>query len=203
MVLSRIDLESFGRWVLTGLRMYPRDHDRQLAYFQLDDPQALQALNNEAGEGSLLAALPSLSLLLHGLAGKELELQPQHQSSLYGPPLRPVLTLKNLLILDDYTHLDGSDRYRLYRAAIAHAVAHLSYSEPSLPVQTLKPMGIAVISAIEDARVERLLKLDYPGVEGWFLEFLRRGVKPQELSFAALIGRMNLALMDTHYQDDN
>jgi nitric oxide reductase NorD protein len=203
MVLSRIDLESFGRWVLTGLRMYPRDHDRQLAYFQLDDPQALQALNNEAGEGSLLAALPSLSLLLHGLAGKELELQPQHQSSLYGPPLRPVLTLKNLLIPDDYTHLDGSDRYRLYRAAIAHAVAHLSYSEPSLPVQTLKPMGIAVISAIEDARVERLLKLDYPGVEGWFLEFLRRGVKPQELSFAALIGRMNLALMDTHYQDDN
>ena len=202
-VLSRVDLESFGRWILTGLRMYPRDHDRQLAYFQLDDPQALQALNNEAGEGSLLAALPSLSLLLHGLAGKELELQPQHQSSLYGPPLRPVLTLKNLLIPDDYTHLDGSDRYRLYRAAIAHAVAHLSYSEPSLPVQTLKPMGIAVISAIEDARVERLLKLDYPGVEGWFLEFLRRGVKPQELSFAALIGRMNLALMDTHYQDDN
>ena len=202
-VLSRVDLESFGRWILTGLRMYPRDHDRQLAYFQLDDPLALQALNNEAGEGSLLAALPSLSLLLHGLAGKELELQQQHQSSLYGLPLRPVLTLKNLLIPDDYTHLDGLDRYRLYRAAIAHAVAHLRYSEPSLPVQTLKPMGIAVISAIEDARVERLLKLDYPGVEGWFLEFLRRGVKPQELSFAALIGRMNLALMDTHYQDDN
>ena len=202
-LLSRVGAEGLGRWILTGLRMYPREQARQRAYFQLEDPRAIEVLHGEAGAGDLAAALPSLGLLLHGLAGIALELQPRHQIALNGLPLRPVLAPGHLLLPDDYTALDGPDRYRLYRAAVAHAVAHLRYSTPGLPVQTLKPMSIAMVSAIEDARVERLLVRDYPGLKGWFLEFLRRGVKPQELDFSALLGRMNLALMDTHYQDDN
>ncbi len=202
-LLSHMCDGGLGRWILTGLRMYPGDQARQRAYFQLEDRRAIEALHGEAGAGDLAAALPSLGLLFHGLAGVAFELQPRHQIALNGLPLRPVLTPGHLLLPDDYTALDGHDRYRIYRAAVAHAVAHLRYSTPDLPVQTLKPMSIAIVSAIEDARVERLLVRDYPGVQGWFLEFLRRGVKPQALDFSALVGRMNLALMDTHYQDDN
>lgn len=170
---------------------------------QLDDQRAIEALQGETGDGNLVASLPSLALLLHGLYGHEIQLQPQRQTALEGLPLRPVLTPTHLLLPDDYTALDGPDRYRLYRAAVAHAVAHLRYSTAGLPTLTLKPMGIAMVSAIEDARVERLLVRDYPGVRSWFLEFLQRGVKPTELGFAALVGRMNLALMDPDYQDDN
>lgn len=170
---------------------------------QLDDQRAIESLQGEAGDGNLVASLPSLALLLHGLYGHEIQLQPQRQTALEGLPLRPVLTPTHLLLPDDYTALDGPDRYRLYRAAVAHAVAHLRYSTAGLPTLTLKPMGIAMVSAIEDARVERLLVRDYPGVRSWFLEFLQRGVKPTELGFAALVGRMNLALMDPDYQDDN
>lgn len=202
-LLSHMGAEGLGRWILTGLRMYPGDQARQRAYFQLEDRRAIEMLHGEAGAGDLAAALPSLGLLFRGLAGVAFELQPRHQTSLNGLPLRPVLTPSHLLLPDDYTALDGHDRYRIYRAAVAHAVAHLRYSTPGLPVQTLKPMSIAMVSAIEDARVERLLVCDYPGIQGWFVEFLRRGVKPQELDFSALVGRMNLALMDTHYQDDN
>lgn len=203
MLLSRVGPEGLGRWILTGLRTYPGDQTRQRRYFELEDPRAVEALHGEAGAGHLAATLPSLELLLHGLAGVRLELQPRRQSALNGLSLRPILTPSHLLLPDDYTALDGPDRYRIYRAAVAHAVAHLRYSTPSLPSQTLKPMGIAMVSAIEDARVERLLVHDYPGVHGWFLEFLKRGVKPQGLDFSALLGRMNLALMDVHYQDDN
>ncbi|MDO8767259.1 MAG: VWA domain-containing protein [Burkholderiaceae bacterium] len=202
-LLSRVGAEGLGRWILTGLRMYPGQQLRQQAYFRLDDQRAIETLHGEAGAGALSASLPSLALLLHGLCGREIQLQPRRQSTLEGLPLRPVLTPTHLLLPDDYTALDGSDRYRLYRAAVAHAVAHLRYSTAGLPTLTLKPMGIAVVSAIEDARVERLLVRDYPGVQSWFVEFLRRGVKPEELGFAALVGRMNLALMDPEYQDDN
>lgn len=202
-LLSRVGAEGLGRWILTGLRMYPGDQLRQRAYFRLEDRRAIEALHGEAGAGNLAASLPSLALLLHGLSGREIQLQPRRQSELEGLPLRPVLTLTHLLLPDDYTALDGTDRYRLCRAAVAHAVAHLRYSTAGLPTLTLKPMGIAVVSAIEDARVERLLVRDYPGVRSWFLEFLRRSVKPAELGFAALVGRMNLALMDPDYQDDN
>ena len=202
-LLSRVGAEGLGRWILTGLRMYSGDQVRQQAYFRLDDQRAIEALQGEAGAGNLVASLPSLALLMHGLCGREIQLQPRRQSTLEGLPLRPVLTPTHLLLPDDYTALDGPDRYRLYRAAVAHAVAHLRYSTASLPTLTLKPMGIAMVSAIEDARVERLLVRDYPGVRSWFLEFLQRGVKPTELGFAALVGRMNLALMDPDYQDDN
>lgn len=170
---------------------------------QLDDQRAIEALHGEVSAGNLVVSLPSLTLLLLGLYGHEIQLQPRRQSTLEGLPLRPVLTSTHLLLPDDYTALDGPDRYRLYRAAVAHAVAHLRYSTAGLPPLTLKPMGIAIVSAIEDARVERLLVRDYPGVRSWFLEFLRRGVKPTELGFAALVGRMNLALIDPDYQDDN
>lgn len=202
-LLSRVGAEGLGRWILAGLRMYPGQQLRQQAYFRLDDQRAIEALHGEASAGTLSASLPSLALLLHGLCGREIQLQPRRQSTLEGVPLRPVLTPTHLLLPDDYTALDGPDRYRLYRAAVAHAVAHLRFSTAGLPTLTLKPMGIAIVSAIEDARVERLLVREYPGVRSWFVEFLGRGVRPAELGFAALVGRMNLALMDPKYQDDN
>lgn len=202
-LLSRVGAEGLGRWILTGLRMYSGEQARQQAYFRLLDQRAIETLHGEAGAGTLSASLPSLALLLHGLCGREIQIQPRRQGTLEGLPLRPALTPTHLLLPDDYTVLDGPDRYRLYRAAVAHAVAHLRYSTASLPTLTLKPMGIAVVSAIEDARVERLLLRDYPGVRSWFLEFLRRSVKPTDLGFAALVGRMNLALLDPQYQDDN
>lgn len=202
-LLSIVGAEGLGRWILTGLRMYPGEQVRQRAYFRLEDPRAVEALHGEAGAGDLAASLPSLALLLTGLAEVELQLLPRHQTALNGLPLRPILTPGHLFLPDDYTALDGQDRYPIYRAAVAHAVAHLLYSTPNQPSNTLKPMSVAVVSAIEDARVERLLIRDYPGVRAWFLAILRRGVKPQGLEFSALIGRMNLALMDPHYQDDN
>ena len=202
-LLSRVGIEGLGRWILTGLRMYPGERASRHAYFRLDDRFAIEALHGEASAIPLSASIPSLTLLLHGLLGHEIALQPRHQGTLHALPLRPILTPTHLLLPDDYTSLDGSDRYRLYRAATAHAVAHLRYSTASRPTLTLKPMSVALVSAIEDARVERLLVRDYPAVGSWFLEFLRRSVKPNDLEFSSLLGRMNLAIMDPAYEDDN
>lgn len=202
-LLLQLDASGLARWILTGLRLYPGEPERQRNYFRLDDRRAVEALHGEAGAGELAVSIPSLTLLLHGLSGVGLQVQPRRQHQLNGPPLRPVLTPTHLLLPDDYTVLDGDDRYALYRAAVAHAVAHLRHSPHNLPAATLKPMGIAIVSAVEDARVERLIVRDYPGMRRWFLAPLRRALQPQGLSFAALVSRMNLALMDAAYEDDN
>lgn len=202
-LLSKVGIEGLGRWILTGLRMYPSERESRRSYFSLEDRFSVEALHGEASAKSLSQSIPSLTLLLHGLLGREIGLQTRRQSVLEAMPLRPVLTSSHLLLPDDYTALDGPDRYRLYRAAVAHAVAHLRFSTASRPTLTLKPMSIAVVSAIEDARVEMLLAREYPGVKSWFLEFLRRSVKPTDLGFSALMGRMNLAIMDPTYEDDN
>ena len=201
-LLSRLNASGLARWVLTGLRLFTGQSVLMRSYFRLESPQAIAAWQGEASAGDLAKFQRPLALLLHGLTGVKVEVQARHQTLANANPLRPVLTPTHLLLPDDYTTLDGPDRYHLYRAAVAHAAAHLMFSQPALPSLTLKPMSVAVISALEDARVEQLLILRYPGVRTWFLECLRRSVR-QALDFGALLSRMNLALADPQYQDDN
>jgi len=201
-LLSQLDASGLGRWILTGLRLHPGEPEHQRRYFRLEEPLSIEALHGEAGALDLAASIPSLALLLQGLSSTAMRVQPRHQTQLNGVALRPVLTPSHLLLPDDYTFLDGSDRYRLFQAAVAHAVAHLRYSPRSQPTTTLKPMSVAIVSAIEDARVERLIVGDYPGVRNWFVPSLERAIR-YELSFAALVSRMNFALMNPVYEDDN
>lgn len=88
-------------------------------------------------------------------------------------------------------------------AAVAHAAAHRRHSVPGRPVRGLKPMSVAIIAAIEDARVEQLLMRDFPGIRGWFLSALAPEPPPDDLSFAALVTRMDRILADPRQDDDN
>ncbi|HEX7865810.1 MAG TPA: VWA domain-containing protein [Variovorax sp.] len=134
----------------------------------------------------------ALSLLARGLAGIDVDIDVQ---ALAGA--RAVLVGKRLLLPE------GAGEERLRRAMVAHAVAHLRHSTPARPARALKPMGIAVASAIEDARVERLLCRDFPGLHGWFAASLAPVPDPLDLGFAALIARMDRLLMLPAWQDDN
>ena len=110
-------------------------------------------------------SLAALGLLLGGLSRRTLTLQTLAGAS-PSPSAAPraVLSTTHLLlpaaVMQDAT---------LARAAIAHAAAHLLYSSPAQAAGTLKPLGLAVASMIEDARVEALLMQRLPGVRRWFL----------------------------------
>ncbi|VTU41193.1 Nitric oxide reductase activation protein [Variovorax sp. PBS-H4] len=202
-LLARAPVEALGRWIVTGLRLHAGDRARLRAYLALADARAIESLDREIAEGGARHVATSIAWLLEGLTERPITIQARDRDDLYAAPLRPTLTPTHLLLPNDYTALDGADRYRLYRTAAAHAAAHLLHSTPARPAGKLKPMSLAVISAIEDARVERLLLRDYPGMRRWFADALAHALQPGALSFAALISRMNLALIDPHYQDDN
>jgi len=136
--------------------------------------------------------LGALSLLARGLAGVDVEVQ-----ALTGAGTRAVLTGRKLLLPE------GTGDPNLRRAMVAHAVAHLRHSRPARPAHGLKPMGIAVVSAIEDARVERLLWRDFPGLHGWFAASLPPASDPLDLRFAALVSRMDRLLLLPDAIDDN
>lgn len=147
----------------------------------------------------LQGLLPSLGLLAAGMSGGALSVQDNS-----GGMERAVLTPQGRLLLTTRQMPDrAAPAHALYRAAVAHAVAHWRHSTPGLPTRTLKPMGLAVVSAIEDARVDRLLAMAYPGVRRWFIDHLAQVPDPGDFSFAALMTRMDHALLDTTYQDDN
>lgn len=88
-------------------------------------------------------------------------------------------------------------------ALVAHAIAHLRYSTPGRSVGTRVPMMVAMMSLIEDMRVERLMMREYPGLHGLWGAFYRTDGDPSEkgLTFPAFAERLSLALHDPGYRD--
>lgn len=80
------------------------------------------------------------------------------------------------------------------QASTAHAAAHLLHSRAGQPAHARKPMVLAVLSAVEDARVERLLAATLPGVRRWFAQALPAA--GTGLGFAALMARLDRVLAD-------
>lgn len=90
----------------------------------------------------------------------------------------------------------------LYRAAAAHAAAHLAHSTLRFERGTLKPVQIAIISLLEDARIERLAIDEMPGLRSLWLQFFDpRGCEGS--SAEALLLRLSHALLDPTWRDDN
>jgi nitric oxide reductase NorD protein len=205
---ERLPADALVRWMLTGMRLCSNDPQKRRCYFSLQDARALAALENEASAPSLGASIASLSMLLEALTSRHIRIQEQRLDLDSSDPFdltpgRPVLSSTHLLLPSDYSSLESSGPDLLFRASVAHAAAHLNHSPAAQPAGTLKPMSLAIISAIEDARAEQLLIRDLPGTRAWFLPLLKTSLQPEGLSFSALVSRMNYALIDPTYQDDN
>lgn len=118
---------------------------------------------------------------------------------------RPVLSQNQLVIPEDYL-MQGvlqSQRSTIQFAMLSHAAAHLLFSKAARAINGLKPMGIAVVSAIEDARVERLMIQHWPGTASWFKTALACQTEELGQNFSALIHRLSRALIDTSYADEH
>lgn len=144
--------------------------------------------------------LTAAALLLQGLTGVALPVRALPAPPPDQPAPRPVVEATQLLLP---VSLLGRDAQVLRAAAVAHAAAHLLHSPAAQPVDTLKPLSLAVISAFEDARVEALLLQRWPGARHWFLAGLRASLRPDALDAAGLLSRLDLALLDTGYADGN
>jgi len=139
--------------------------------------------------------LAAPALLLQALAGRSLQVATQAPAAPDAGAARPIVNATHLLL----PMMDAA----MQRAALTHAAAHLLYSRPAQPSATLKPLGLAVVGAVEDARVELLLADTLPGVRTWFDAPLRQVLEPEGLSVHALFSRLALALHDEQYADGN
>ncbi|MEO6601032.1 MAG: nitric oxide reductase activation protein NorD [Polyangiaceae bacterium] len=89
-------------------------------------------------------------------------------------------------------------------AATAHAAAHQVFGRGAarFVVGTLKPAQVAIISLLEDARVERLASERYPGLTRLWAPFHEAHASGAKTS-SALFGRLARALHDDAYVDDD
>lgn len=142
-------------------------------------------------------APPWIGLLLSGFAGRGLRVQALAAGA-HTP--RPVLTDDHLLMA---TAMLSDDAAQGARAAVAHAAAHLRYSTPHQPTGGLRPMTVAVVSALEDVRVERIAMAEMPGLRRWWAPFHVDAPADGDLSFGAFVTRLGRVLFDPQQREGN
>jgi nitric oxide reductase NorD protein len=142
-----------------------------------------------------------LGLFIGALWGRYPKLQSMAMDGI-DPPRRVTFGGGVIRVPERFRGVPALASARHFRAALAHAGAHFHYTRSRFPPGALKPIQIALVSLIEDARIEQLAMRDFPGLRRLFLPF--HVAAPQIGAMApALLARLSRALIDPNYADDD
>ena len=139
--------------------------------FVLIDSAGKNSLPDEATGSRFSAKRPELRHYLAGFGISDMQLTEHRPARLHDAPLRPAISDKQVRFPAYYLAVEGAGRGDLYRAAAAHALAHLLFSPRHRPVGNRDRTRIIARSLLEDARVERLLAQRYPGMHALWGRF--------------------------------
>lgn len=199
-VLTTLTVEQFKSWVVTGLRSTDDDALRQIQYFSFADPESEKWFRHEAGDVVFTDLDRRLKLYLISLWSLR-------------PPIRDLpastspLSLRRISISNGVVRMPevfpgfhGDEAEKIFRAGLAHVGAHLVYSTKKFPLGELKPIQVALVSLLEDARVEYLAIQAFPGLEKLWTPF--HIAKPSGPKLVPLLlARLARALIDKNYHD--
>jgi uncharacterized protein YegL len=205
-LLSSLSVSRLEAWILAGIRLSGGDPNQRAKFFSFENPESNRWLLFESESIGFSSMAPRLRMLMRALWG-------------LGPPLRePTLNTNEkakrrssfglgvVRLPTSFPGFQGEHAEDLYRACIAHIGAHIHFSGPKFPIRKLKPIQVAVISLIEDARVENLALREMPGLRRLWLP-LHVAQTPSSLSpnhalmAPNLLARLARALIDPDFSD--
>jgi nitric oxide reductase NorD protein len=201
-ILSAGNIHAFESFVAAGLKLAAGDKRKRLSFFSLRDELARRLVERAtAGIGfaeterqtkAFVTALWGRSPLLRSFPAGTGQ-APQRRSGIAGPLIR---------LPEIYRGVQGEAAYVLYRAAAAHAQAHLIFGGPRFLVGQLKPLQTALVTLIEDARIETLAMRALPGLRKLWSPY-HVAVPAGVATAPALLARLARALFDPWYDDDD
>jgi nitric oxide reductase NorD protein len=201
-ILAPGTIDAFENFVAAGLKFASGNRARRLSFFTLQDELARRMIARELGSVSFLETEIELKAFVTALWGKVPLLRsfpadnsqaPQRRASIAGPLVR---------LPEIFRGVQGDAARALFRAAAAHAQAHLVLGKGLFPVGTLKSLQIALVNLIEDARIERLAMRQLPGLRRLWAPY--HVASPTGVVAApTLLARLARALFDPHYIDDD
>ncbi|OKO84466.1 hypothetical protein AC629_21505 [Bradyrhizobium sp. NAS80.1] len=191
----------FSVWVSGGLRAAGGNATSRRAFFGLNDALSMRLLDGHGGAGDDFTRLEKrIGATMLALWNKKPRLRKLAAAAMPTIPRRASLAGGLLGLPGTCPGFEGKRAERLYLAAAAHAGAHLVHSNQRFPIGRLKPLQIALISLIEDARIEALALRDMPGLRQLWLPFHTATPSPQATA-AGLMVRLARALVDPDYED--
>ncbi len=200
-LLDQLSAEGLRRWVLLGVQSHTHDPNSQARYFRLETADARSVLR-AAGEGTLFGDIERrMSLYLRALWGRDMPLRP-NQAPQPKKARRPSIVEGAIRLPQAFEAFPGVSGVALYRAAAAHAAAHLAFSRTKFPLRELRPIQVALVGLIEDARIEALALQAFPGLRRLWSQF-HIATPTFSMTAITLMQRLARALIDPAYEDNN
>jgi nitric oxide reductase NorD protein len=201
-LLEQLGLDGLRRWAMLGVQSHMRDPNAQARYFQLDSVEG-RALLQAEGDQTVFADIERrISLYLRALWGRDMKLRPVIHTKGASAGRRSSIEGLTIRLPQAYRGFAGQTGLALYRAAAAHAAAHIMFTTQRFPVGSLKPLQVALVSLIEDARVEQLAIARFPGLRGLWKTF-HMAQSGGAITSASLMARLARALIDEEFTDDD
>ena len=216
-LLTQLTLGGLRRWVQWGAQAYKADFDGQVGYFSLGTPDSMGVLQQERKGTLFVDVQRRLKIYLRAMWGRDFFLRPTSGDYESREGLKPYIEHYVIHIadaFDDYRPF-GDDIHALqgapaelkisgleiYRAAANHCAAHLVHTGAPLSMQMLSTTQMAIIEAIEDARVEELACRDFPNMRASWLA-LHPPLDTRAPQCAGdLLNRLARALLDLNSTD--
>jgi len=203
-LFGKLTLGGLRRWALWGAQAHMRDFAAQLEYFDLKSADSQAMLQKERRGTLFIDNQRKLNFYLRAFWGRDFFMRPTAGDYETREGYKPFIEARVIHLpdaFDDFSGLPGKD---LYRAAAAHAAAHLVYTTSPLSMEQLNPAQMFLIGLFEDARVEGLAIREFPGMKQMWSAF---HAKVREVSCptdptVGLLERVAHALLDEEYRDD-
>ena len=121
--------------------------------------------------------------------------------------LKPFIEDFQVHLPDAFDPFRGIDGMEIYRAAAAHAAAHMVFTKEPVSAEQLSQAQMRFIELFEDARVEYLAYSEFPGLRKlWLSFFTAEPGQDDEFGEAhetmELMMRTTRAIMDPDYRDE-
>ena len=200
LLLGQLNVSGLEAWLLAGVRIGGGDAERRYAFFSMEDPDATRWLQREAGDLVFADVERRMKGFLTALFAIRVPIVEPSSSAPEASRRRSSFGSGLIRLPQNYPGYRGAVAEDVFRAALAHIGAHLRYGGPRLPLGQLKPLQVAVVSLIEDARVERLALRDFPGLRRLWLPFHIAQASGAETA-PSLFARLSRALIDPEFQD--
>lgn len=195
-ILAAVDAPGLVRWIADGLALYPADRRRRAAYFGLADVLARQRLAEQAGAVRYATHEERLRKVSRALFGFEPDVQVVADRAVRRTRLAGGL----LLMPARFTDLSVDKAPAAFEAAVLHAACHRAFTTSRFAVGRMKPVQLALVALLEDARVERLAARRYPGLArlwgGWHGTPTRRAQ-----TVPSLFARLARGLAEPGFED--
>ncbi len=204
-LFAKLTLGGLRRWALWGAQAHLRDFPAQLAYFDLKSADSQAMLQKERRGTLFIDSQRKLNFYLRAFWGRDFFMRPTSGDYETRQGYKPFIETRVIHLPDAYDDFAGLPGKELYRAAAAHAAAHLVYTREPLSMEQLNPTQMFLIGLFEDARVEGLAIREFPGMKQMWTPF---HAKVREVScptepLVGVLERLAYALLDGNYHDDD